>query len=112
MENKRISQRSLVISPVRGQHFNKVLLFLGEVFTYYLEHVLLLAIPLYLILFGGPSFEPEPAFDFGYSLFHYALFGVYNFAMLQPLGSILQNHISAGKKIPTNFHPQILDKFP
>ncbi len=54
-------------------------------FTYYLEHVLLLAIPFYLIIWGGPSFKPEPLFDVGYSLFSYAAFGVFNFAMLQPL---------------------------
>ena len=57
----------------------------GEVFTYYFEHVLLLAIPLYLIIWGGPSFKPEPFLDIGYSLFAYASFGVFNFVLLQPL---------------------------
>lgn len=60
----------------------------GEVFTYYLEHVLLLVIPLYLIMFGGPSFKPEPFMDLGYSFFSYASFGVFNFAMLQPLAEV------------------------
>jgi hypothetical protein len=49
---------------------------------------LLLAIPLYLILCGGPSFTAEPLFDIGYSLFAYAIFGVFNFAMLQPLAEV------------------------
>ena len=42
------------------------LFFPGEVFTYYFEHVFLLGIPVYLILFGGPAFTVEPFFDLGY----------------------------------------------
>jgi hypothetical protein len=57
----------------------------GEVFTYYLEHVLLLAIPLYLIWSGGPSFTTEPYWDIGYSLIAYAIFGLFNFVFLQIL---------------------------
>jgi hypothetical protein len=57
----------------------------GEVFTYYFEHVLLLAIPLYLIWFGGPSFTTEPLLDIGYSLIAYAFFGIFNFVFLQIL---------------------------
>ena len=49
---------------------------------------MLLAIPLYLIVCGGPSFKPEPFRDLGYSFFSYASFGVFNFAMLQPLAEV------------------------
>jgi hypothetical protein len=55
----------------------------GEVFTYWLEHVLLLTVPIYLMFEG--CFKPEPLLDISHTLTAYGLFGLYNFTFLQVL---------------------------
>lgn len=58
----------------------------GEVFTYWWEHILLLAIPVYLLVEG--QLRAEPLLDITYTLKAYGYFGLFNFALLHPLSYV------------------------
>ena len=55
----------------------------GEVFTFWLEHLLLLLIPIYLLL--EKFLYVQNMFDFSYTLRFYAYYYIYNLLILQPI---------------------------
>ncbi|OAF64475.1 hypothetical protein A3Q56_07813 [Intoshia linei] len=58
-----------------------------EVHTYYIQHVLILVIPYYLMRLGG-IYTPEPLNDFSWALMTFSLMMLYHFVILQPLAMI------------------------
>lgn len=67
----------------------------GEVATYWLEHILLLVIPIYLLFCGGKAFQAEAFFDTSYTFLAYGLFGIYNFGMLQQVALITHANVNS-----------------
>ena len=55
----------------------------GEVFTFWLEHILLVVIPLYLLYEN--LLVPEPLGDFSYALSLYGYYYIYNLVIIQPI---------------------------
>jgi len=55
----------------------------GEVFTFWLEHILLLVIPLFLLYEN--QLKPEPLSDFSYALSLYGYYYIYNLIIIQPI---------------------------
>ncbi|PAA81352.1 hypothetical protein BOX15_Mlig005403g1 [Macrostomum lignano] len=59
----------------------------GEVFVYYAQHVLILALPLFLIRRGFKDgvFTTEPMLDFSWVILAQAVQSIYHFVVLQPI---------------------------
>ncbi len=61
----------------------------GEVATYWIEHALLLGIPIYLLKFTQLTVPSKSFLDcFGWGLISYGVWGLFHFLMLQPLASV------------------------
>lgn len=61
----------------------------GEVATYWIEHALLLGIPLYLLVFTDLTVPSRSWSDFlGWGLMAYGIWGIFHFLLLQPLASL------------------------
>ena len=55
----------------------------GEVFTFWLEHILLLVIPLFLLYEN--QLKTEPLSDFSYAFSQYGYYYIYNLLICQPI---------------------------
>jgi len=66
----------------------------GEVATYWIEHILLLTIPIFLIKHYS---VPTKSFRelFNWSLMSYGIWGMYNFVFLQPLAMITLGNLNS-----------------
>uniref|UniRef100_A0A7E4V8T1 Ferric oxidoreductase domain-containing protein n=1 Tax=Panagrellus redivivus TaxID=6233 RepID=A0A7E4V8T1_PANRE len=59
-------------------------LIIGEVLIYFVQHLLILVIPVYLIFLGG-HYRPESYYNSGWPIFGMSTILMYHFAVLQPL---------------------------
>ncbi|CAD5234338.1 unnamed protein product [Bursaphelenchus xylophilus] len=57
---------------------------IGEVFIYFLQHTLIVLVPLYLIYLGG-AFLPESGSNYAWPIFSMSLILLYHFLVLQPI---------------------------
>jgi len=55
----------------------------GEIFTFWLEHILLIVIPLFLLYEN--QLKTEPLSDFSYALSQYGYYYIYNLVIVQPI---------------------------
>jgi len=62
-------------------------LFPLEVFTYYVQHIGILSLPILLMATGG-SFAPEPLTDMSWPLFSSGILMIYHFLPLQMIGMV------------------------
>ncbi|PAA57192.1 hypothetical protein BOX15_Mlig007664g1 [Macrostomum lignano] len=58
----------------------------GEVVIYYLQHVLILTVPLCMLLTG--KFTTEPLLDFSWVTLSQSMQSIYHFTVLQPISSV------------------------
>merc|ERR1712241_470367 len=64
----------------------------GEVFTFWLEHILLVVIPLYLLYEN--LLVPEPLGDFSYALSLYGYYYIYNLVISQPITLLTKANVN------------------
>ncbi|CAD5229467.1 unnamed protein product [Bursaphelenchus okinawaensis] len=59
----------------------------GEVFIYFLQHTLIVLVPLYLIYLGA-GFNPESSSNYAWPVFSMSVLLLYHFVILQPISFI------------------------
>jgi len=64
----------------------------GEVFTFWLEHILLLVIPLFLLYEN--QLKTEPLSDFSYAFSQYGYYYIYNLLICQPITLLTRANIN------------------
>ncbi|KAJ7325984.1 hypothetical protein OS493_028706 [Desmophyllum pertusum] len=64
-----------------------------EVTTYWMQHILILVVPFFLVSCQGP-FSLEPVWDFTWATLTFTLFSIYMLLVLQPLGMILHVNLN------------------
>ena len=56
----------------------------GEVLIYFIQHVFILLVPMYMLFIGG-NFQPESRLNTAWPLFSMSLICLYHFIFLQPI---------------------------
>jgi len=56
----------------------------GEVLIYFIQHVFILLVPMYMLFIGG-NFQPESRLNTAWPLFSMSMICLYHFVFLQPI---------------------------
>jgi len=65
----------------------------GEVLIYFVQHVTILIVPLYLLHLEG-AYTPEPIKNRGWPIFSFCVMLIYHFAFLQPIGLLTEVNLN------------------